>query len=334
MTSATLGGLTGAQNLTLANSSSAALSLSVGNNSASTTYAGVFSGPGSLIKVGAGAFTLSGQSTYAGPTQINQGTLQLAASDRLPSTSSLILNGGTFATAGFNQTLGTLNVAANSTFDLGSGASVLHFATSNALPWSGTLSIANWDGNGTVGNGPDQIVFGNSAAALSPAQLSDIQFAGYPLGALILSDGEIVPAAAPLPIPGDLNRDAHVTAADITSMMQALSNLNAFQSTNDLAAADLATIADVNHDGQINNADVQALIGLIATQAMNSGSGGGSVTTVPEPSAVILFCIAAVALPLFKSAACRAVAGPPSAAASASIAPAASRAIPTRSPTV
>ena len=52
LTSATLGGLTGAQNLGLANSSSAALSLAVGNNNANTTYAGVFSGPGSLTKVG------------------------------------------------------------------------------------------------------------------------------------------------------------------------------------------------------------------------------------------------------------------------------------------
>jgi autotransporter-associated beta strand protein len=282
------------------------VALTIGNNSASTTYSGALSGPGSLTKVGTGACILSGQNSYAGPTQVNQGTLQLAAANSLLATSSLILNGGTFATSGFSQTLGALNVSSNSTLDLGNGASVLHFAASNALSWTGTLSIVNWDGNRASGNGADQIVFGSSAAALSPAQLSDIQFAGYSLGASILSDGEIVPAAAPLPIAGDLNRDAHVTAADIAAMMQALSNLSSFQSTNDLAAADLSTIADVNHDDQIDNTDLQALIGVVADQAMNSGTG--SVATVPEPSAIILFYIAAVALPLFKSATCLAVA--------------------------
>ncbi|HEY2762048.1 MAG TPA: autotransporter-associated beta strand repeat-containing protein, partial [Pirellulales bacterium] len=294
------------------------------NNNANTTYSGVLSGFGGLTKIGSSTLTLAGQNSFAGPTQINQGTLQLAAADRLPSASNLILNGGTFATAGFNQTLGTLNVSSSSILDLGNGASVLRFAASDALSWSGTLSIANWDGNRAVGNGPDQILFGNSATALTSGELSDIQFAGYPLGASILSNGEIVPAAAPLPVPGDLNRDAHVTAADISEMMQALANLNTFQSTNELSAADLSTIADVNHDGQINNADVQALIGLVATQATTSGAG--SLTTVPEPSAIVLFWIAAVTLPLVKFAAYRATAAPPSAMASASIARAAIRA--------
>src|SRR5262249_9440577 len=73
---------------------------------------------------------------------------------------------------------------------------------------------------------------------------------------------------------------------------------------------DLSTIVDVNQDGQIDNADLQALIGVVADQAMNSGTG--SVTTVPEPSALILLCIAAVALPFFKSSACRTGAGRPS----------------------
>ena len=45
LTAATLGGLAGSGTLSLANSSSAAVVLSVGNDNASTTYSGLFKAP-------------------------------------------------------------------------------------------------------------------------------------------------------------------------------------------------------------------------------------------------------------------------------------------------
>ena len=77
LTSGTLGGLTGSGLLTLSNTASSAVALSVGNNNASTTYAGTMSGLGSLTKIGTGTLTLIGSNTYAGPTTISGGTLQL-----------------------------------------------------------------------------------------------------------------------------------------------------------------------------------------------------------------------------------------------------------------
>ncbi len=44
-------------------------------------------------------------------------------------------------------------------------------------------------------------------------------------------------------------------------------------------------VADVNGDGSINNADVQALITLIAN---HEASGNGGLTAVPEPATVTL----------------------------------------------
>lgn len=128
LTAATIGALQGNQNLTLQNTSSTAVALSVGYNDSSTTYSGVLSGAGSLVKVGLGTFTLTGASTYAGATTVNNGTLQLDFSSSLNASnivnsaannSALTLGGGTLVLTGNanttnSQQFNKLNVAAGS----------------------------------------------------------------------------------------------------------------------------------------------------------------------------------------------------------------------------
>jgi Dockerin type I domain len=84
---------------------------------------------------------------------------------------------------------------------------------------------------------------------------------------------------------GDFNFDGHVDAADIQTMIAALTDLNTYQTNNDLTPAELRTIADVNRDGVVNNADLQALLDLLKT-------GGGSADSVPEPASWILAFLA------------------------------------------
>ena len=80
MTGPVLGGLAGAANLNLATATAQAVSLSVGQNGQNTTYSGALSGAGGLTKTGSGTFTVGNtNNTYAGPTAVNQGTLQLGA---------------------------------------------------------------------------------------------------------------------------------------------------------------------------------------------------------------------------------------------------------------
>ena len=62
LTSAIFGGLQGSGNLTLNNSTLAAVALTVGSNNASTTFSGNLSGSGSLTKIGAAALTITGSS--------------------------------------------------------------------------------------------------------------------------------------------------------------------------------------------------------------------------------------------------------------------------------
>ena len=65
----TLGGLKGDRNLDLGGKT-----VAIGNNNGSTTYSAVLNN-GSLQKVGSGTLTLSGNNTYSGTTEINDGAL-------------------------------------------------------------------------------------------------------------------------------------------------------------------------------------------------------------------------------------------------------------------
>lgn len=91
---ATLGGLSGNQNLELANSFAGDVALTVGGNNASTTYAGVLSGFGSLTKVGNGVLGLSGKNTFSGATTIaaGGGALKVLTTDALSPTTTVTVN--------------------------------------------------------------------------------------------------------------------------------------------------------------------------------------------------------------------------------------------------
>ena len=82
VSSFTLGGLKGAANLALPDTSGAGITLAVGNNNQNTTYTGVLSDTGGaaasgLTKIGTGTLHLTAVQTYTGPTFVNNGTLSL-----------------------------------------------------------------------------------------------------------------------------------------------------------------------------------------------------------------------------------------------------------------
>lgn len=165
--SATLGGLAGSRNLALGSGV-----VSIGNNHASTTYSGVLSGSGSLIKTGNGTLTLANTHVYTGATSVAGGTLALGAGNVLPAT-PLSLGNATLDAGSFSDALGTLDIVGAGKIRLGAGAA-LTFSGSAAVDWTGgTLEIL-----GSFVSGAS-IRFGTGASGLTSAQLARISAPGF-----------------------------------------------------------------------------------------------------------------------------------------------------------
>ena len=103
-------------------------------------------------------------------------------------------------TTQFGKLLLSADGAANSILYMPVGASIVNFANSSGIVWSNTVNLVvdSWSG-ALLGGGPQQIIFGNNASALTTGQLAQIQFQN-PVGlapgvypAKILANGEIVP---------------------------------------------------------------------------------------------------------------------------------------------
>ncbi len=146
LTAATLGGLTGSQPLALLNTGATAVTLTVGNNNASTTYSGAMNGTGgALVKVGNGTFTLSGVNTYSGSTSVNAGSLVLTSTGAIGSGLTPASAGGISFGDNANGTLGG-NINASSFTTNSNGTSTVTITGGN-VNISGTLSVDNDGGN-------------------------------------------------------------------------------------------------------------------------------------------------------------------------------------------
>lgn len=125
--------------------------------------------------------------------------------DRISDTAAMVMNGGTFDTAGTSETVGALTLASTSIIDLGDAASVLHFANSSGNTWTGTLNVYDWTGTFGMGGGTDQLYFGTTSSGLMMSQANQIAFysgdgVGFLGMGMILSTGEVVPVPEPATI--------------------------------------------------------------------------------------------------------------------------------------
>ena len=137
--SETVGSIAGAGNIALGTGT-----LTSGGNNASTTFSGVISGTGGMIKAGTGSLTLSGTNTYSGVTTVSAGTLVAANTSALGATSS-----GTTVTAGATLNVDNVALAAEPLTLNGAGV-----GGAGALTGTGTASVSGgvtMAGAGTIG---------------------------------------------------------------------------------------------------------------------------------------------------------------------------------------
>jgi fibronectin-binding autotransporter adhesin len=176
--------------------------ITIGNTSGNTTYAGRITGGSSsaLVKDGASTQVLTGNNTgFTGTTTINSGTLQAASAGALGGTSNIDITGGTLLvtvddaingknielggsgvglqfSGNYSGAIGNLTLSANSIIDLGAGSVQILFQGLTSS--NHTLSFYNWSGT-TLWNGgngttdTDKVYFGPD---LSDEALAKIYF--------------------------------------------------------------------------------------------------------------------------------------------------------------
>lgn len=188
------------------------------------TYGGRITGSADFTKSGEGTLQVTGSGTnnYSGTTTISEGTMVLAKnsgvqaigsgdiflqdggtlllenSNQIANSTALELAGGTFSTGtGWSESLGPLTLTSDSTISLGSAAHLLQFASANLVSWvpGASLTIFGWEGAAESSGTAGQIRFA-SIPSFTQAQLNNISFSGYGVGAMLVGD-ELVPVAVP-----------------------------------------------------------------------------------------------------------------------------------------
>ena len=132
-------------------------------------------------------------------------------------------------------------------------------------------------------SGSDHLVF--DTAGLTAAQRAAVHFQGFN-GAVFVGN-ELVPQSVSTRKLGDVTGDAHVNSADITAMLQLLTDIPGYRASHSLSIDDMLNSADIDSSGSVTNADIQNLIQYLQ-------NGNGSVAPVPEPGTLVLLVCGAI----------------------------------------
>ena len=265
---------------------------------------------GAITKTGSGLLVLSGTSDYSGGTTVSAGTLavdgSISGSVNVNSNATLSGNGqidgsvtvfdGGILSPGdrlgvITMQLLTLNGTSQTNIELGGrirGSQYDAVISNSLMRLEGTLNVSLANGFLPIaGDSFDIFDWGTlTANTFSTVNLPTLGGRIVWNASQLYTTGTISVVATYLA--GDFNRDGHVDVADILAMEQALADLPDYETAKALTDAQLQLIGDINGDHQLTNADLQALIALVA----NNFVGGSSLAAVPEPATLTLSVVA------------------------------------------
>jgi len=157
---------TGSEVLTLAGTTP---TITVSNGGDTATINAIIAGTTSLTKAGSGTLVLGGANTYSGPTTINAGTVNIAASNNLgdaSATNTIAFGGGTL------RSTATLDLGTTRAIAVGAGGGALSAQTATTLTVSGALSGSDAltvAGGGTIVLSADNSLFTGNVTVSSIA---------------------------------------------------------------------------------------------------------------------------------------------------------------------
>jgi len=249
-----------------------------------------------LSKGAGGVFNFTGGKLHAGTVLfdlMNQGGT-IAPGNRANAVTIVNATPVALSSIGTTHILGNLAMQSGAIeIELASAASYDKLAVDGSLTAGGNLNVSLVNSyKPAKGSSFDILDWGTLSGAFSTLQLPDLN------GRIIWDTSHLYGSGAGGTISvhdtfyaGDANRDSLVDVADISAMMTALADLSKYQTSNNLADPQLLLIANLaSGDNLVNNADVQSLINLLA-----NGGGSGALNAVPEPSAMVLSLLGAVA---------------------------------------
>ena len=294
--------------------------LTVGSNNLSTTVSGaIIDGPagtgGSLVKIGAGTLTLSGNNTYSGGTLISAGVLQATNASSV-GTGAVTLDGGAFRADGLTDLTFTNNFKVNTTggtVDNNGTLLTLSGIIANGNGGTGVLQITDTSGGfgttvlsgvnshtgGTLVSGTTVQVTNNNSVGSGTVTLDNGQFQAdgisdltfinnfkinnTPLGSAIDSNGTTLTIAGNI---ADGNGPGALTISDFGGGRVILTGNNTYTGGTTICACatlqigTLATmgsiVGEVNNEGQFDIVNAHTS-GI--TKITNDGSLGPAITT-------------------------------------------------------
>ncbi len=276
------------------------------NQAANTTFAGVASGTGGIVKQGAGILTLSRANTYTGTTAIEAGTLAFGVNNVLANASQIIVNGGTLAIGSRTDTVagvqllsgaitGSGVLTSTSDYDLQAGTVSARLGGTTGLTKStgGTVLLSGANAytgdtainDGTlrlgaanrIGNASDVIVGSGATFDLSNNAETVASIAGagsITLGSATLASGG---TGASTEFTGSVTGTGGLTKTGAGVLT--LSGSNSYSGTTTISGGTLraaggSAIGDASQVTLANTVGV--LLDLVADEAIGNLSGGGA----------------------------------------------------------